>query len=119
MRFRSSVGQTGVSSKGNIPRVAEKHHPEVIRATTTQLDAAKLGNKEAQALVTKLAKNANNKLLSQVYQGPRVRVWKMDIQGPQFQQWPPASHQLVFGNQTDASKVDIGQCVSEIASRAF
>ena len=109
----------GVSSKGNIRRVAEKHHPEVIRATTTQLDAAKLGNPEAQALVTKLAKNANNKLLSQVYQGPRVRVWKMDIQGPQFQQWPPASHRLVFGNQTDASKVDIGQCVSKIASRAF
>ncbi|MEM9367938.1 MAG: DUF1588 domain-containing protein [Planctomycetota bacterium] len=34
----------GVSSKGNIRRVAEKHHPEVIRATKTQRDAAKLGN---------------------------------------------------------------------------
>ena len=32
----------GISSKGNIRRVAENHHPEVIRATTTQLDESSL-----------------------------------------------------------------------------
>ncbi|MDV6031505.1 MAG: DUF1587 domain-containing protein [Phycisphaera sp. RhM] len=58
----------GVSSKGNIRRVAEKHHPEVIRATKTQRDAAKLGNQEAKSRVAKLDKNSNNKLLSEVYQ---------------------------------------------------
>lgn len=109
----------GVSSKGNIRRVAERHHPEVIRATTTQLDSAKLGNAEEQALVARLAKNANNKLLSEVYQGPRVRVWKMDIAGPHFEQWPPASHQLVFGDQTNARKLDVDQCVATFARRAF
>lgn len=109
----------GVSSKGNIRRVAEKHHPEVIRATTTQRDAAELGNPEAKALVEKLAENENNKLLSEVYHGPRIRVWNMDIEGPNFEDWPPASHQLLFGNETDASKVDIGHTVKEFASRAF
>ena len=109
----------GISSKGNIRRVAEKHHPEVIRATTTQLDAAKLGDPEAQALVAKLAKNANNKLLSEVYHGPCVRIWSMDIEGPEFKQWPPASHQLLFGNETDASKIDINQTVVNFARRAF
>ena len=63
----------GISSKGNIRRVAEKHHPEVIRATTTQLDAAKLGDPEAQALVEKLARNENNPLLSELY---RDRVFE-------------------------------------------
>lgn len=109
----------GVSSKGNIRRVAEKHHPEVIRATTTQLDAARLGNPEARTLVEKLAKNANNKLLSEVYHGPRIRVWSMDVEGPNFEHWPPASHQLLFGNATDASNVDIGQAVQQFARRAY
>ncbi len=109
----------GVSSKGNIRRVTEKHHPEVIRATTTQLDAAKLGNLEAKALVAKLAKNKDNKLLSEVYRGPRIRVWSMDIEGPSFDQWPPASHRLLFGDETDASKIDIGQTVVKFAGRAF
>ena len=109
----------GVSSKGNIRRVAEKHHPEVIRATKTQLDAAKLGNSEAKALVARLAKNENNKLLSEVYHGPRVRVWNMDIEGPNFGQWPPASHRLLFGEETDPAKIDIDQTVVKFASRAF
>lgn len=109
----------GVSSKGNIRRVAEKHHPEVIRATKTQLDAAKLGNPEAQALVAKLTTNANNKLLSEVYHGPRIRVWNMDIEGPNYEQWPPACHQLLFGDGTDASKIDIAQTVLRFATRAF
>jgi hypothetical protein len=37
--------------------VAEKYHPEVIRATKTQLDAAQLGNPKAQELVNRLLKN--------------------------------------------------------------
>lgn len=109
----------GVSSKGNIRRVAEKHHPEVIRATKTQLDAANLGNPKAKALVARLAQNANNKLLSEVYHGPRIRIWNMDIEGPNFEQWPPASHQLLFGNESDASKINIEQTVVRFATRAF
>jgi hypothetical protein len=109
----------GVSSKGNIRRVAEKYHPEVIRATKTQLDAARLGNQEAQESVKRLQKNKGNKLLSEVYQGPRLRVWGMDIEGPTFEQWPPASHQLLFGAETSPVKVDIAQSVQGFAARAF
>ena len=109
----------GISSKGNIRRVAEKHHPEVIRATKTQRDAAKLGNQEAKSLVDKLDKNSNNKLLSEVYRGPRIRVWEMDIEGPDFPDWPPVSHQLLFGDETDAEKIKLDRVVSRFASRAF
>ena len=109
----------GISSKGNIRRVAEKYHPEVIRATTTQLDAAQLGDPEAQTLVEKLKRNDNNPLLSERYHGPRVRIWNMDISGPIHEQWPPASHQLLFGKQLDASKVDLDELVLRFATRAF
>jgi hypothetical protein len=109
----------GVSSKGNIRKVAEKYHPEVIRATKTQLDAAQLGDKSAQALVERLLRNTNNKLLSEVYHGPRIRLWGMEIEGPGFDQWPPPSHQLLFDKELDPLKVDIEQVITRFASRAF
>ncbi len=109
----------GVKSKGTIRRVAEKYHPQVIRATKTQRDAAALGSREAKELVKRLAKNAENKLVSDVYRGPRVRIWSMDIEGPQIDQWPPASHQLVFGVETVASKIDVSEVVTKFAARAF
>ncbi|QDT59288.1 Planctomycete cytochrome C [Stieleria bergensis] len=109
----------GVSSKGNIRLVAEKHHPEVVRSTTTERDAALLGDPEAQALVARLAKNDNNPLLSEVYRGPRVRVYNLDLNGPEIDQWPPASHQLLYGTQTDASKLALQSVVQKFARRAF
>ena len=109
----------GVSSKGNIRRVAEKYHPEVIRATKTQIDAASLGDPQAQSLVARLKKNANNKLLSEVYHGPRVRISALEIEGPIFKQWPPASHRLLFGSETNPKAIDIEETVSRFASRAF
>ena len=109
----------GVSSKGNIRRVAEKYHPEVIRATKTQLDSAQLGNAKDKTLVAKLLKNKNNKLLSEVYHGPRVRLWGLEIEGPHFDQWPPARHRLIFGDETNAAKINIDQLVLRFASRAF
>lgn len=109
----------GISSKGNILRVAREYHPEVIRATKTQLDSAQLGNADAKAVVAELSKNENNKLLSEVYHGPRIRVWGMEIEGPLFKQWPPASHRTLFGTETDATRVDIDQTVKRFASRAF
>jgi mono/diheme cytochrome c family protein len=109
----------GISSKGNIRRVAEKHHPEVIRATTTQRDAAKLGDRAAQTLVQELERNDNNPVLSESYHGPRVRVWNMDISGPIHEQWPPASHRLLFGQQMDASQIDLDELVLRFTTRAF
>ena len=109
----------GISSKGNIRRVAERYHPQVIRATKTQLDAAQLGDAEARQLVETLLKNENNKLLSEVYHGPRVRVWSMEIEGPTFEQWPPVSHRVLFGDETDASRIDLDHTVQRFATRAF
>jgi hypothetical protein len=109
----------GVSSKGNIRKVAEKHHPEVIRATKTQLDSASLGNAKDVALVARLLKNKDNRILSEAYHGPRMRVWGMDIEGPVYDRWPPASHRMLFGSETDASSIDVDQVVQRFAARAF
>jgi hypothetical protein len=109
----------GQASKGAIRKIAEKFHPEVIRPTDTELDAARLGDPEAITLVERLKKNANNPLMSEVFRGPMMRVWGMEIEGPSYESWPPASHRKIFGDVTDASRVDVDHVVRAFASRAF
>ncbi len=36
------------------------------------------------------------------YQGPRLRIWEMALEGPHVETWPPAGHQLLYGNLTKA-----------------
>ena len=109
----------GISSKGNIRRVAERYHPEVIRATQTQLDAAALGDPQAKTLVDQLKENEGNALLSEVYRGPRVRIWEMKIEGPDVEQWPPQSHQILYGRSTEEAVLDTEQTLQKFARRAF
>ena len=32
------------------------------------------------------------------YQGPRLRIWEMELEGPHVEVWPPVGHQLLYGN---------------------
>lgn len=58
--------------------------------------------------------------LSDVYEGPRLRVFNMSIQGPEFEQWPPKSHQAIFGKKsTHPDRIDPGAVIERFAPRAF
>jgi len=45
-------------------------------------------------------KNGNEKShgLLKVYEGPKLRVWEVQMEGPLVEQWPPAGHELLFGD---------------------
>ena len=32
------------------------------------------------------------------YRGPKLRVWKIQVEGPHVSNWPPRGHQLLYGN---------------------
>ena len=83
----------GFSSKGTIRKVGEKYHPEVMRPKQYAEDMAKNGGVEAGQQLKERAKNSKNRLLSEVYDGPRVRIFSMEIEGPHYTSWPPESHQ--------------------------
>ena len=52
------------------------------------------------------------------YQGPRVRVYEVEIEGPHFEQWPPAPHVALFGEM--APTLDNAEPIlARFASRAF
>ena len=109
----------GFSSKGTIRRVGEKYHPEVMRPKQYAEDMAKNGGIEAGKQLQERAKNSKNRLLSEVYDGPRVRVYSMEIEGPHYSTWPPESHQKLYGATMRPEDLDLESAISQFAQRAF
>jgi len=64
-------------------------------------------------------KKANGIL--KAYQGPRLRVWEITIEGPHIDQWPTAGHRALYGElkveELDAKT--IAHRLSTFASKAF
>ncbi|MEA3209879.1 MAG: hypothetical protein QOE70_2936 [Chthoniobacter sp.] len=52
------------------------------------------------------------------FESPRIRVSKMEIEGPQNDVWPPASHRVVFGEQPYRSEA-AAEVLHSFAARAW
>ena len=52
------------------------------------------------------------------YEGPRIRVYQIEIEGPFYAEWPPASHRLLLGDDPEA-RLDAPQLVRRFAESAF
>ncbi len=52
------------------------------------------------------------------YQGPRVRVYEIEIEGPHFEQWPPAPHAALFGDR-EPTLDNARPILERFAARAF
>lgn len=58
--------------------------------------------------------------LSDVYEGPRLRIYNMSIKGPELEEWPPKGHQVLFGNESRHSdRIDPVAVIERFAPRAF
>lgn len=58
--------------------------------------------------------------LSDVYVGPRLRIYSMAIEGPENKNWPPESHQAIFGSKpVEVDKIDPVDVIERFAPRAF
>ncbi|MDA7916842.1 DUF1592 domain-containing protein [Opitutaceae bacterium] len=58
--------------------------------------------------------------LSDVYEGPRLRIFNMSIEGPEIRQWPAPSHQVLFGKDPiDPDQIDPRAVIERFAPRAF
>ncbi len=109
----------GFSSKGTIRKVGEKYHPEVMRPKQYAEDMAKNGGIEAGQQLKDRAKNSKNRLLSEVYDGPRVRIYSLEIEGPHYTSWPPESHQKLYGKTMRPEDLNLEPAISQFAQRAF
>ena len=52
------------------------------------------------------------------YQGPSIRVYKIEITGPFYDQWPPLSHTSIFG-KSNLNKVKPRDILTRFATQAY
>ena len=55
------------------------------------------------------------------YQGPRLRIWKIELEGPHVDAWPTAGHRALYGTLTpdELNATTIGQRLEVFAEKAF
>jgi hypothetical protein len=55
------------------------------------------------------------------YQGPRLRIWEIKVEGPHQQSWPPPGHRVLYGNLKpgDLNPETIDERLSAFARSAF
>jgi len=102
------------ASKRIMRELTERYHPEAERRSQTKIDRLReQGVKVSEdALKQKV-------WISDLYQGPRVRLYGMTIEGPLHDQWPPAGHQNVVGQETNPRSIKVAELLTAFASKAF
>lgn len=100
--------------KAILRKITERYHPEAERRSKTKFD--ELREKGVDVSDDYLVQKV---WISDLYQGPRVRLLEMTVEGPLHDEWPPAGHRNVIGSEIDPQKVDIGRTLAVFAGKAF
>ena len=105
------------AAKGILNRVIKAYHPYAKISGNADIDRMK---EQGIPLPEKQINPETRVYISQFYVGPRVRVYEVKLEGPFIEKWPPAGHRSIFGDITDARKVDIPAALTGFAaSKAF
>ena len=96
-------------TKAFIRKIGMKYHREVM--DNSKRDEGTYQGKDRKKII--------GKTISDVYKGPVMRVYEISYEGPILKEWPPASHQALYGKATDISEVDIEKSLTKLATKAF
>jgi hypothetical protein len=102
------------SSKRPLRLLTERYHTEAIRKTQAAVDQL-----VEQGLPVPKDALFQKVYISDVYQGPRIRIFEISVEGPLHPSWPPPGHRNIIGEETDATKVDIPSTFEMFATKAF
>lgn len=55
------------------------------------------------------------------YQGPRLRIWEIQVEGPHIDRWPPRGHQAIYGEleKEHITRTTIHERLEAFATKAF
>ena len=81
-----------VDHRRTLLRVQPKYHPETVTSNFKDVFSSE-PSEELESY------------LSDVYEGPRVRVYEASITGPEIAEWPPLNYRELFG-ATEPGRVD-------------
>lgn len=94
--------------------IATRYHPEAERRSKTKFDQLR-----EQGVAVPDDYLVQKVWISDLYEGPRVRVYAMTLEGPLYDEWPPAGHRNVIGPDTDPRKLDVAATLTAFAGKAF
>ncbi|MXZ09259.1 MAG: DUF1592 domain-containing protein [Gemmatimonadetes bacterium] len=89
--------------------ILRRYHPQLYDKT----DRRKLSQREDQELV-----HRQTEVAVMNYLGPSIRIYKVEIEGPLYDQWPPPSHTSIFGKR-DPNKIKPRDILTRFATRAY
>ncbi len=107
--------------KGFEPEVRFRNGTLATKVLVRKLTKAKDPKPEILPFVDQKAGNIRNHALLKVYRGPKLRVWEIQVSGPQEKDWPPRGHQLMYGDlkPEDLDQKRISERLRAFATAAF
>jgi hypothetical protein len=112
---------TGYLEKGYEPEVRFRNGTSATKRLTRLLvnDADKHPEFKPFALLQPGYERSHGVL--QAYRGPKLRIWEIQLEGPQQQSWPPPGHRVLYGDLKpgDLNPESIDGRLRDFARRAF
>ncbi len=107
--------------RGEEPEVRFRNGP--VRAKRLAGLMSRNANKypELNAVGRELGKGEIASAMLKAYRGPKLRIWEMQVKGPQLDQWPTPGHTLIYGTLTpdQISRTNIPERLRVFAEAAF
>jgi hypothetical protein len=106
--------------RGEEPEVRFRNGAPAAKALAFKLGKNVKGHPELEA-IGKLGKGEIALAMLKAYRGPKLRIWEIQVAGPQLDQWPTAGHTLLYGKLTEdqISRANIPERLQTFAEAAF
>ena len=106
--------------RGEEPEVRFRNGTAKAKSLAFKLNRNAKGYPELEA-IGKLKKGDLALAMLKAYRGPKLRIWEMQVAGPQLDQWPTPGHTLLYGKLTpdQISRTNIPERLKIFAEAAF
>ena len=103
------------------PEVRFRNGPMAAKRMVRLLTTQAADRPEFQPFIDLKAGTEKAHGVLKAYQGPRLRIWQVELEGPQVEVWPPAGHQVLYGNLTidQITEETIPERIEAFAHAAF
>ncbi len=106
--------------RGEEPEIRFRNGAAKAKNLAFKLGKNVKGHPELEA-IGKLGKGEIALAMLKAYRGPKLRIWEMQVKGPQLEQWPTPGHTLLYGNlaPNQVSRANIPERLRVFAEAAF
>ena len=107
--------------KGFEPEIRFRNGPAAAKRMVRLLTTLEADKPEFKPYVAMKGSTEKGHGVLKAYQGPRLRIWEIDVEGPHIESWPPRSHTILYGQNdlSDLNRETILQRINDFAHLAF